>query len=161
VGRHGESTLASAPEKKHPRTSSSTLSTPVTDPRRDDAEAQGGGTSEALRSAIEKTFAATAGSAAETRERAGELLDDVARRGQEAREEVSRRGQEAREEVARRGHEAREEVARRGQGVTDRVSSLIGRIRPETADLQREVDRLRDRVSTLERELKSKSKLKG
>ena len=133
----------------------------MTDPQRDDAEAQGGGTSEALRSAIEKTFAATAGSAAETRERAGELLDDVARRGQEAREEVSRRGQEAREEVARRGQEAREEVARRGQGVTDRVSSLIGRIRPETADLQREVDRLRDQVSTLERELKSKSKLKG
>lgn len=122
----------------------------MTDPQRDDADAHGGGTSEALRSAIEKTFAATTGSAAETRERAGDLVDDVARRGREAREEVSRRGQEA-----------REEVARRGQSVTDRVSSLIGRIRPETADLQREVDRLRDQVSKLERELNSKSKLKG
>ena len=119
-------------------------------PERDESQPEGARASDALRSAIEKTFAATAGSAAETRERAGELLDDVARRGQEAREEVTRRG-----------YEARDEVARRGQGVTDRVSSLIGRIRPETADLQREVDRLRDQVSTLERELKSKSKLKG
>ena len=63
----------------------------------------GGGASEALRSAIERTFAATAGSAADTRERAGELLDDVARRGQEARDEVARRGQEARDDLSRRG----------------------------------------------------------
>jgi polyhydroxyalkanoate synthesis regulator phasin len=122
---------------------------------------EGGGASDALRSAIERTFAATADSAAETRERAGDLLDDVARRGQEARDEVSRRGQEAREEVARRGQEARDEVTRRGQGITDRVSSLVGRLRPDTADLQREVDRLRARVTELESQLKSKSKLKG
>ena len=41
---------------------------------------------EALRAAVERTLAATAGSASETRGRAQELLDDVARRGQEARE---------------------------------------------------------------------------
>lgn len=46
------------------------------------------GVSEALRAAIERTFAATAGPAAESRERAGELLDQVTRRGQEAREAV-------------------------------------------------------------------------
>ena len=37
--------------------------------------------SEALRSAIERTFQATAGSAAGTRDRAVELLDEVAKRG--------------------------------------------------------------------------------
>jgi polyhydroxyalkanoate synthesis regulator phasin len=46
------------------------------------------GLSEALRAAIERTFAASADSAAETRERAQELLDEVTRRGREAREAV-------------------------------------------------------------------------
>ena len=41
--------------------------------------------SEALRSAIERTFDATAGSAASTRDRAVELLDEVAKRGREVR----------------------------------------------------------------------------
>jgi pyrimidine operon attenuation protein/uracil phosphoribosyltransferase len=41
--------------------------------------------SEALRSAIERTFEATADSAASTRDRAVELLDDVARRGRDVR----------------------------------------------------------------------------
>jgi polyhydroxyalkanoate synthesis regulator phasin len=40
-----------------------------------------GGPSDALRSAIERTFEATVESAAGTRERAGELLDQVVRRG--------------------------------------------------------------------------------
>jgi|EndMetStandDraft_7_1072992.scaffolds.fasta_scaffold3447279_1 hypothetical protein len=39
--------------------------------------------SEALRSAIERTFEATAGQAASTRDRAVELLDEVAKRGRE------------------------------------------------------------------------------
>jgi hypothetical protein len=39
------------------------------------------GPSEALRMAIEKTFEATVDSTAGTRERAGELLDQVVRRG--------------------------------------------------------------------------------
>ena len=39
------------------------------------------GPSEALRQAIEKTFEATVDSAVGTRERAGELLDQVVRRG--------------------------------------------------------------------------------
>ena len=50
---------------------------------------------DALRNAVERTIAATAGSASETRERAQGLLDDVVRRGQSAREEVARRGEEA------------------------------------------------------------------
>lgn len=126
----------------------------------------GGGASEALRSAIERTFAATAGSAAETRDRAGELLDDVARHGQEARDEVARRGQEARDEVTRRGTEAREEVTRRGHearhGVSERISAALQRLRGVDAEaMQREIEALRRRVSELEQQLRSKSKLKG
>jgi polyhydroxyalkanoate synthesis regulator phasin len=123
----------------------------------------GGGASDALKTAIEKTFAATTGSATETRERAGELLDDVARRGQEARDEVARRGQEARDEVARRGQEAREEVARRGQGVTHRLSLALQRLRggDDVEAMQRQIEYLRGRVAQLEDELKAKSKVKG
>ena len=115
----------------------------------------GGGASEALRSAIERTFAATAGSAADTRDRAGELLDDVARRGQEAREEVARRGQEARDDLSRRGQEAR-------HGVSDRIASALERLRGvDVGAMQREIDVLRRRVADLEQQLRSKSKLKG
>ena len=115
----------------------------------------GGGASDALRSAIEKTFAATTGSAVETRERAGELLDDVARRGEEARDEVARRGQEARDEVARRGQEAQ-------RGVSERISSALQRLRgAEVGRLQREVEALRKRLAELEQQLRSNSKLKG
>jgi hypothetical protein len=41
-------------------------------------------------------LAATAGSASETRGRAQELRDDVAKRGQEARDTVGRRGEDER-----------------------------------------------------------------
>lgn len=46
--------------------------------------------SEALRAAIERTFEATAGSAASTRDRAVELLDEVARRGREVRDQLGK-----------------------------------------------------------------------
>ena len=52
--------------------------------------AQERGLPEALRAAIERTLATTAGQASGTRERAQELLDEVARRGQEARERITR-----------------------------------------------------------------------
>lgn len=65
--------------------------------RRDDR-----GVGDALRQAIERTLQATAPAAAQTRERAGELLDEVARRGREARSGITRRGQDAGAEVARR-----------------------------------------------------------
>lgn len=128
-----------------------------------------GGASEALRSAIERTFAATAGSAAETRERAGELLDDVARRGQDARDEVTRRGQEAREEVARRGQDARDEVTRRGQEAREAPRALIARVGDavqrlrgvDVEAMRREIESLRKRVAELEQAGKSKSKIKG
>lgn len=46
--------------------------------------------SEALRAAIERTFEATAGSAASTRDRAVELLDEVTRRGREVRDQLGK-----------------------------------------------------------------------
>jgi hypothetical protein len=46
--------------------------------------------SEALRAAIERTFEATAGSAASTRDRAVELLDEVAKRGRDVREQLGK-----------------------------------------------------------------------
>jgi polyhydroxyalkanoate synthesis regulator phasin len=47
---------------------------------------ESGGVADGLRTAVERTIAATAGTAAETRGRAQELLDEVARRGQRTRE---------------------------------------------------------------------------
>jgi hypothetical protein len=46
--------------------------------------------SEALRSAIERTFEATAGSAASTRDRAVDLLDEVAKRGRDVRDQLGK-----------------------------------------------------------------------
>jgi polyhydroxyalkanoate synthesis regulator phasin len=61
---------------------------------------EGRGVPDSLRAAIERTFAATAEGAAETRDRAGAALDEVTRRGREAREAVAGRAQEARESSA-------------------------------------------------------------
>ena len=98
---------------------------------------------DALRSAVERTLAATAGSASGTRQRARDLLDEVARRGDAAREEIGRRGDAARQEVSRRGEAAREEVARRGEAARGEVAKA-----QETAS-----NRLADRIGVLERRL--------
>lgn len=65
--------------------------------------------SEALRAAIERTFEATAGGAAEARSRAAEargraedLLDEVVRRGREAKGRIERLESAVRDEVERR-----------------------------------------------------------
>ena len=76
------------------------------------------GVSEALRTAIERTFAATTGPAAESRERAGELLDEVVRRGQEARDAVE-------DAVVRR----LEEQVRALSGRLDELEKALGRRR--------------------------------
>jgi polyhydroxyalkanoate synthesis regulator phasin len=94
--------------------------------------------SDALRQAVERTYAATAGSAAETRDRAGQLLDEVTRRGRGALDEVSRRGSGALDEVKGRGTDAREAVG-------DVVGSL-----------RREVESLRRRLAELESKARAK-----
>ena len=89
------------------------------------------GVAESLRSAIERTMRATAGSAASSRERAAELLDEVVRRGQEAGSELARRGQEAGVELARRGQEATGEVGRRLELLEQRLAELEARLEAE------------------------------
>lgn len=83
------------------------------------------GISDALRRAIESTFAATTGPAGDTRERAAELLDEVSKRGRGARDEMVKRGQEARDEVVKKGQEARQEVVRKGQEASADVVSRV------------------------------------
>jgi len=106
--------------------------------------ARSGGPSEALKAAVERTFAATAGSVEDTRERASELLDEVVRRGQQASQEVVRRGQEAGEEVARRGAKAREAVTRHGQEARDEIIRRI----------ELELGTISDRLESLETALR-------
>jgi hypothetical protein len=92
------------------------------------------GVTEALRAAIEGTLSevgkrARAGSAALRPERATQLLDEVARRGQEARDELARRGLGARDELARRGQEARDEVTVRLEALERRLASIEDALR--------------------------------
>ena len=99
------------------------------------------GVPEALRAAIERTLAvagerARAGSAALRPERATQLLDEVARRGQQARGQLARRGQDARQELARRGSEAGAGLARRGQGARDELAERLETLERRLADLE-------------------------
>ena len=89
------------------------------------------GVGEALRTAVERTLAATADSATETRQRAQGLLDDVVRRGQEARDQVARRGEEASTRLAeaisdlrRADAEGIEELGQRMAAVERRLARL-------------------------------------
>lgn len=84
------------------------------------------GLPDGLRTAIERTLAATLGSAAETRGRAQELVDDLARRGQDARDVSA--------------------------SVTQRVVDAIGDLRLAGAE---DVHRLEERIALLEVRLSS------
>jgi polyhydroxyalkanoate synthesis regulator phasin len=107
---------------------------------------QGRNVPDSLRTAIERTFAATAEGAAETRGRAGAALDEVARRGREAREVVSGRAQEARETSA---------------GAAARVIEAIEGMRlagnEDLRDLEKQVEALSRRIEKLE----AKAKVEG
>jgi polyhydroxyalkanoate synthesis regulator phasin len=95
------------------------------------AGAADGGVADSVRAAVERTMRATAGSAATTRERAGDLVDEVVRRGRDARDELTRRGQEAGAELARRGQEATGEVGRRLELLERRLAELEDRLGAE------------------------------
>jgi polyhydroxyalkanoate synthesis regulator phasin len=104
----------------------------VADSRSNDPQ---GGISDALREAVERTFAATT----ETRERAQELLDEVSRRGQDARDALTQRGQEAQEASA---------------GVAGRVVEAIEGMRLASREdlraLEQRVETLSKRIAKLE-----------
>lgn len=104
------------------------------------------GPPEALRTAIERTLSATAGSAAVTRERARELLDEVARRGQEAREEITRRGQEARE--------ASTAITTR---VVEAIQDMRLASREDVRKLSERLDSVERRLGALEKALRTQS----
>lgn len=94
---------------------------------------------DSLRAAVERTLAASAAPAVETRQRAQELLDEVVRRGRSARQEASRRGEAARDEVVRRGEQAGE-----------RLADVIAELRPADRDA---IDAIGERLVALERRL--------
>jgi hypothetical protein len=78
---------------------------------------------EALRQAVERTFAATAGSASASRGRVVELLNEVARRGTGVLDEVRGRGTEAREAIGEAASALLDEV----EGLRRRVAELEAR----------------------------------
>jgi len=108
------------------------------------------GVSEALREAIERTFAATT----EASERAQELLDEVTKRGRGARESVSQRGQDAREAISQRGHEAQEASAGAASRLVDAIEGMRLATREELRLLEKQVAELAARVDALEAESK-------
>jgi polyhydroxyalkanoate synthesis regulator phasin len=95
-----------------------------------------GGVADSVRTAVERTMWATAGSAATTRERATGLVDEIVRRGRDARDELTRRGQEAGAEISRRGQEAGAELARRGQEATWEMGRRLELLERRLAELE-------------------------
>ena len=102
---------------------------PIDSPGRDPAPESG--VADSVRAAVERTMRATAGSAVTTRDRAGELVDEVVRRGRAALDEHARRGQEAGAELARRGQVATGEVGRRLEVLEHRLADLERRLGTE------------------------------
>jgi len=98
---------------------------------------------DALRTAVERTLAATADSATETRQRAQGLLDEVVRRGQVAREGVARRGEEATNRVA------------------DAINDLRAADGDELRDLGQRIDGVERRLAALEARPGSRSNPQG
>ena len=93
------------------------------------------GVPDSVRTAIERTFAATAEGAAETRERAGEMLD----------------------EVSRRGREARKSSAGAAAKVIEAIEGMRLASHDEVRELSKQIDELSKRVETLE----AKAKVEG
>jgi polyhydroxyalkanoate synthesis regulator phasin len=101
-----------------------------------DRTAADSGVADSVRAAVERTMRATAGSAASTRGRAAELVDEVVRRGRDARHELARRGQEAGAELTRRGQDAGAGLARRGQEATGEVGKRLEALERRLAELE-------------------------
>lgn len=99
----------------------------------------GGGLPEALRAAVERTFAAVA----EPRGRAQDLLGDLTRRGQETREDLERRGVEAREASAAAASRLTESIERLRLAGREDLKQVEARV----AALEDSVKRLEQRDS--------------
>jgi polyhydroxyalkanoate synthesis regulator phasin len=101
---------------------------------------------DSLRTAIERTFAATAEGAAETRDRAGAALDEAVRRGREAREVV-----------AGRTKEARESSASAASRVIEAIEGMRLASHDDMRELTKQVEELARRVEKLESKAKVES----
>ncbi len=105
---------------------------------------------DAVRRAVERTVQSTFGSAGMTRDRAQDIVDEVVRRTEQS---AARAGRGVRESVGKAGHRQAEAAA----GVGDRLREAIPDIRVVTRDelskLRTEIERLRKRVDSLERQL--------
>jgi polyhydroxyalkanoate synthesis regulator phasin len=77
---------------------------------------------EGLREAVERTYAATAGSAADTRERAAELLDEVIRRGAEAADAVEGASRDAAESAVRNLRRELKSIERRLESMEKKLN---------------------------------------
>lgn len=126
--------------------------------REGDSEAGSDRIADPLRSAVERTLAASAGSASETGQRARDLFDELARRGELAREEVARRGGAARRRVSRGGEAAREDVIRRVEEASRRLSEAIAELklsdREDLGPLSEGIATIEGRLTDLERLLR-------
>ena len=100
---------------------------------------------ESLRTAVERTFAATADSAAETRGRAQDLLDEVAKRGQGAREASAEAAQKVVGAAERMRGPSREEV-REVDNRLDELGAMVATLSKRVAALEA----LSERVAKLE-----------
>lgn len=102
---------------------------------------EGGGVPDALRAAVERTFAAVA----EPRGRAQDLLGDL-----------TRRGQETREDLGRKGIEAREASAAAATRLTESIERLRLAGREDLKRVEARVKALEDTVERLQQELSSR-----
>jgi polyhydroxyalkanoate synthesis regulator phasin len=126
-------------------------------------ESDDGRVADALRAAIERTLAATAPAAGQTRDRAGEIVGEISKRGQGARDELARRGQEAGAEIARLGQEAREALSKRGLEATGELRSQLDLLEKRLASVE---DRLKSvqggrEAETEPQDSKAKPKAEG
>ena len=109
---------------------------------------------ESLRTAVERTFAATADSAAETRGRAQELLDEVSKRGQGAREASAEAAQKVVGAAERMRGPSRDEV----RDLEGRLAEIEGTLKAlnqrvtAVEDLSRRVSALESLVPKVESE---------
>src|SRR5688572_17300355 len=111
------------------------------EPEEGDAQSR---VAESLRTAVERTFAATADSAAETRGRASDLLDEVAKAGQGAREASAEAAQKVVGAAERMRPPSREEIRdleTRLEELGAMVSTLTKRV-AMLEGLSKRVDRL-------------------
>jgi polyhydroxyalkanoate synthesis regulator phasin len=89
-----------------------------------------GSAPEALRSAIEQTYEATAGSAMQTRDRAREMANELTARGEDARKAVDRQRKEAQKRAEKLIEKGRKDAVRALDEVHGAIDQIQRRLKP-------------------------------